>query len=81
LEYVLSLVSSNSWISLERGEFEKITYLLSHKLINLFGDYMNSKINFIALSDVEQRFKRIHYKSYLDGEGNNDKFEFEDILG
>ena len=40
-------------------------YLLTHKLINLFNDYINNKVNFIAVSDIEQRIKKIYYKGYI----------------
>jgi hypothetical protein len=34
--------------------------------MNTFMDFVNSKISFVAESDMEKRFKKVKFESYVD---------------
>ncbi len=69
LDFLSALVVSQSWLTVQRNEFEKILFLLSHKLVNFFIDYVAGKVKTVVVSDIEKRFRKLRFETLTDLNG------------
>lgn len=52
MEFLLTLVTSAGWVAVYRVEFEKVTFLLSHKLVNVIMDLLGGKLLILPESEM-----------------------------
>lgn len=58
MEFLLTLITSSGWVAVYRGEFEKVTFLLSHKLVNVIMDLLGGKLLILPESEMERRLRK-----------------------